>query len=226
MVHRVTSQVELDKLLQQGKHNFEIIGFVAVLRGSSHAVLWGSSHAELRGYSHAVLWDSSHAELWDSSHAVLWGFSAVHIKSKNAKAQAKSGKAAKINVSYPKDIKGWCLLQGIQIRKQRIQLWKCVDSDGFDFYSHTINYDTHKEILCPDWNSSSQGECGEGLHLADSPISAILFVPWDKRNEARLFKVSANINDCKCFPGLPLYPEKIRAKKCRKIKEYPIKDFI
>jgi len=216
-----------------------------ILRGHSHADLWGhsfaeireSSHAILRGYSQAILWGHSHADLRDDSFAELWGSSSVilqgrsramlrdfsigYLRSKRAKA--KAGKRATIiEMIYPEDIKQWAALKRVCIRRNRIMLWKAVRQNGTDFYTGQVNYDTKKEITAPDWDSKYSQECGFGLHLADSPSAARLFCSRDQRKTARLFRVSVNINDCICFPGMPHYPMKLRARACRKVKEYPI----
>jgi hypothetical protein len=190
----------------------------AELMGSSHAVLRESSHAELRESSHAVLWGSSHAELMGSSHAVLWEFSCAHILRDTATVKILSPKAKTINIVYPKSVKAWCALKGIKIKNGRIVLWKAVDENGMDFYSGTINYDCAGEIIDPKWDAKYTGECGFGLHLADSPSAAKIFV---NNKLFRLFSVSAAIKDCRCFPGNPDFPMKLRARACRKVKEYP-----
>ena len=103
-----------------------------------------------------------------------------------------------------------------------IELWKTTQSDGTDFYTGRVNYNTEDIVVCPDWDPTWKGECGHALHLADSPNAARYFLNHEQLKTARLFKVSVHIEDCICFPGLPNYPMKIRVKKCRRIKEYPI----
>jgi hypothetical protein len=205
----------------------------AILRGSSHAELWGSSHAILRESSHAVLRESSHAELWGSSHAELWGsshailresshaelkdFSCVHLIRDTATVNKTSPQSHIIKIKYPSQINAWCRIKGIVIKDNRIILWKTVDKNGMDFRTKTINYNTSKEILAPDWDKKYDKECGAGLHLADSPSSARIFA----EKEFRLFSVSVKTKDCICFGGSPEYPMKIRARACKMIKEYP-----
>ena len=195
----VKSQKEFNDEYKNGERFFKIVGFIAELRENSHAVLWGNSRAELRD------------------------FSVVHKLSQNVKIK-KGLKAVVITPVYPSDMKTWCAVKGIKIKNNRIQLWKTTRKDGTDFYTGVINYNTKSEIICPDWKDHYKRECGYGLHLADSPQAAVLIC--DDRESARVFKVSANINDCKCFGGSPNYPMKIRAKKCRIVKEYLISDFI
>ena len=207
----VTSQKQLEEAMEAGKCEFKIDGFVAELRKNSHAELRENSRAELR--------ENSHAELWDNSHAVLWDFSVAHIKSKAAKAKGTSSTAI-VAVAYPSTVAVWCEMKGIVPKNGRIRLWKTTRKDGTDFYSGKIQYNTKKEIVCPDWQDDYASECGAGLHLADSPSGARYFV--GDTEEARLFQVSARIEDCVCFGGHPEYPMKIRARACRMVKEYPI----
>uniref|UniRef100_A0A6H1ZFU7 Uncharacterized protein n=1 Tax=viral metagenome TaxID=1070528 RepID=A0A6H1ZFU7_9ZZZZ len=125
---------------------------------------------------------------------------------------------------YPSDMKSWCKLKGIKIKNNRVRLWKCTNKYGYDFYTGKVLYNTKKEIICHDWEEHYERECGHAFHLADSPQGALFFC--QDKEKSRLFEMSANINDCKCFGGNPEYPMKIRAKKCRMVKECPIKDFI
>ena len=213
----VKSQKEFNDEYKNGERFFKIVGFIAVLSGNSRAVLWENSHAELRG--------NSRAELRENSRAVLWDFTVAHKLSKSAKI--KNGPMAVVIIpEYPSDMKSWCRLKGIKIKNNRVQLWKCTNEHGNDFYTGKIDYTQKGEIVCPDWEEHYERECGYAFHLADSPQAAILFCRLDKRDKARLFKVSANINDCKCFGGNPDYPMKIRARACRVVREYPISDFI
>jgi hypothetical protein len=113
-------------------------------------------------------------------------------------------------------------MKGIKPNKGRINLWKCVRPNGTDFRTGTIQYISKSEITCPDWQTDLEAECGNGLHLADSPSGARYFVNYDQLKTARLLRVSAKIEDCRCFPGQPNYPMKLRARACRFVKEYPI----
>jgi hypothetical protein len=178
----------------------------------------GNSHAELWENSHAVLWGNSHAELRENSHAELRDFSCVHRFYKNKIKQGAY--ASVIDIKYPDNIKDWCAMKGIKIKNNRIYLWKTVNKEGKDFYSNSILYATKKEIIDPKWQDYFKGECGAGLHLADCPSSARYFCK--DKDSSRLFKVAVNINDCCVYGGLPNYPMKLRAKKCRMVKEFPI----
>lgn len=192
----------------------------ADLYGESRAVLHDKSRAYLRDKSSAVLRDKSSADLYDKSSAVLLDFSVGYVYSDDVKTENGS-KATVIYPSYPSDMKEWCQLKRIPIINNKIKLWKATNLEGKDFYSGTVLYDTHQEIVCPDWSENYTGECGYGLHLADSPSSARRFVGKGFVDGFRLFQVEVDINDCVCTSGNPSYPMKIRAKKCRMVKEYP-----
>ena len=219
----------------------------AVLHGNSSAYLYGNSRADLYGNSRAYLYEDSSAYLYEDSSAYLYGnsravlhgnsravlhgnsradlldFSVGHILSDGAKANTGTG-AVVIYPHYPLHIKEWCALKRISITDNKIKLWKATNLEGRDFYTGKILYNTHVEITCSDWDEQFSGECGHALHLADSPSSARFFVLRSlfSTSSFRLFQVEVDIDDCVCFPGSPRYPMKIRAKKCKVVKEYPI----
>ena len=198
-MREITSQAELDKAGSE---------WVAVKKGSF--IAWGSSHVEAWGSSHVEAWESSHVEAWDFSSIVKLSTSSVIIKS--------GIKATVIIPEYPQTIEEWAELKGIKIQKGRLCLFKCVRPDGKDFYSGTINYlQKNKDIVDPLFDRTHAGECGKGLHLADSPEGAKYFV--DREQEYLLLKVSARAADCIPFPGQPSYPMKIRARACRFVRE-------
>ena len=185
----------------------------AVLRENSHAELWGNSHAELWGNSHAELWENSHAVLRGNSHAELWDFSVGHQLSKLSKIK-KGSHSTVITPNYPKNIRDWAKLKGLKIHKNTINLFKVLRLDGTDFHSRRINYLT--DAVAPDWDKKFKGECGYGLHLADSPGGAKNFL--QDRNNYLLIEVNALIKDCICFGGQPDYPIKLRARACRFVR--------
>jgi len=190
----------------------------AVLRDSSHAVLWDSSHAVLRDSSHAELWNSSHAELWDSSHAVLRDFAMAHYRDQKVKVLSPQATAKQID--YPSTVKEWLELKGIKPQRKQALLWKAVRPDGTDFYSGTIYYKLDKEVVDPEWDETFNGECGYGLHLADSPAGARFFAR--DKGDFKLLQVKVKLDDCRVFGGQPEYPMKLRARACTPIKEFPM----
>jgi hypothetical protein len=137
-------------------------------------------------------------------------------------AKKISPKAKIIQINYPSSISAWAKLKGIKIIRGKIRLWKIVQNNGTDFYKGLINYDIMGQIIAPDWNSGYREECGKGLHLSDTPSGARYFYNGDQLKNARLFEVEARVSDCRAFPGTPSYPMKLRARACRKIKEWPI----
>jgi hypothetical protein len=193
-------------------------------KGSAHVVARGSAHVVAWGLAHVVAWESAHVVAWGLAHVVAWGL--AHVVAKDFVSVVKREKTVKIKKSkrvvvivpnYPAHIKDWSRLKGIGILKGRILLWKTVKKDGTDFHTGKISY--INTAVAPDWNPSAKIECGEGLHLADSPSGARYFVLL--KEEFRLIQVSAKITHCVCFPGNPSYPMKIRAKECKFVKEFP-----
>jgi len=126
----------------------------------------------------------------------------------------KSKYATVITVDYPTAVKQWAEMKGLEIKNGIIELYKTTNLNGTDFYSGKINY--LGKAIAPDWDGTFQGECGCGLHLADSPDGAKLF--FGDRSNYLLLLVSAKITDCRCFGGLPDYPMKLRAKQCNFVK--------
>ena len=229
-MREITSQAELDNA---GSEWVVVKKGSFIARGSSHVEARGSSHVEAWGSSHVVAWESSHVEAWESSHVVAWGSSHVvawgssHVEARDFSSIVKlstsviikSGiKATVIIPEYPQTIEEWAELKGIKIQKGRLYLFKCVRADGKDFYSGTINYlQKNKDIVDPLFDRTHAGECGKGLHLADSPEGAKYFVELGQKY--LLLKVSARAADCIPFPGQPSYPMKIRARACRFVRE-------
>ena len=172
---------------------------------NAHVVACGSAYIEARGYSHVLA--------YESCQVVAWDFSSVVRLSEDSEIK-KGSNATVINPIYPKNINKWAKMKGLSIHKNLIHLYKVVKLDGTDFYSGKINY--LKEAVALDWDKNYKSECGAGLHLADSPEGAKNFL--SDRNDYLSIEVSANINDCKCFPGLPRYPMKLRAKACKFVR--------
>jgi len=91
-------------------------------------------------------------------------------------------------------------------------LYKSVKNDYTDFYSGKIKYEVGKVVGCPDWDPDYEEECGKGLHLADSPLSALAF------NEGKVLKCRVKRKDCKTVNN-PEYPTKVRCKEVEVIEE-------
>ena len=198
----------------------------ATLWGNATATLWdnatatlrGNATATLRGNATATLRDNATATLWDNATATLWDFAAAHVLSKACKVLAGPA-ATVICPSYPRSVTKWASIKGIPIRKRALRLWKCVRADGTDFHAGTISY--LSDAVAPDWDATASDECGKALHLADSPDGARYFVPGGHRATFRLIEVEALVKDCRCFPGQPQCPHKLRARACKFIREVP-----
>jgi len=191
----VRTQKELDEAIRVGKW----IEVDSTWKGNSHVVAWGNSHVEARDFTTIIKYSDD-----------------VKIRS--------GSKATVIAPDYPSDPTEWARLKGIPIRHGRITLWKAVREDYTAFHDAKTLYEVGNTAEAPDWEPNLGVECGFALHLADSPSGARYFVPAEARDSFRLLKVSAAIEDCRCFPGLPDYPMKLRARACRVLREYP-RDF-
>ena len=96
--------------------------------------------------------------------------------------------------------------------KSSLILYKAVDTNLFDFYTHTIKYEIGKTITCPDWDDNKDRECGGGLHLSPS-------IFWCKKfNKGRYLKCKVNIKDIIVHEH-PDYPYKVRCKKVKILEE-------
>jgi len=198
----------------------------ADLDGNSRADLYDNSRADLYGNSRADLYDNSRADLYGNSRAVLYGnsravlrdFATGYVLSDRAKIRAGS-RATVIRPDYPTDPAAWAAMKLIPVKRGRMTLWKTTDMDGLSFHDRETAYTVGKVTTAKDWDADHKGECGCGLHLADSPESARSFVSRD--TEFRLFAVTVALKDCRCYGGRPDYPQKLRARACRVVKEYP-----
>lgn len=192
----------------------------ATLYDNARATLHGNATATLSDNATATLHGNARARLYGNARARLRDFTIAHVLSSTAKADGPNP-ARIIRVEYPSDIREWARLKCITIDNDHMLLWKSARLDGTDFHSGAIDYT--KAAEAPDWDPEFDGECGRGLHLADSPDGARLFVPYNEFNksEYRMFEVRVHVDDCICCGGLPQYPMKLRARRCEFVKEWP-----
>jgi hypothetical protein len=172
----------------------------------------------LHGNSSADLYGNSRAVLYGSSSAVLRDFATGYVLSDRAKIRAGS-RATVIRPDYPTDPAAWAAMKLIPVKRGRMTLWKTTDMDGLSFHDRETAYTVGKTTTAKDWDADYTGECGCGLHLADSPESARWFV--SRGTDFRLFAVTVALMDCRCYGGRPDCPQKLRARACRVVKEYP-----
>jgi hypothetical protein len=179
---------------------------------------------ELCGNSTATLYNNSTATLHGNSTATLHDFS--HASLRGGTATAISPRATITKVWYPKSIISWCALKGIKPtgngKACKIRLWKTVREDYGSFKNESIKYVIGEIVVAPDWDASYADECGCGLHLADSPSGAIMFVPYGEK--FKLLEIEAFVRDCICKGGNMDYPMKIRARACKVLREVDPKD--
>ena len=188
--------------------------------GSAHVVAWDSAHVEAWGSAHVVAWGSAHVVAWDSAHVEAWGFVSVLQQSAGVSCVAGT-RATLITPDYPESPAEWAAMKSIPVVANELRLWKAVNPNGRDFYTDTVDYLAGDLVVAPDWDPDYSRECGHGLHLADSPEAARSFVADRYRDTCRLLEVVVNVEDCRCYPGRPEYPQKLRARACRVIREVP-----
>ena len=164
--------------------------------GNETAMLQGNSHAELRDSSHANLWENSHAECQSP-------YACAILKSSHAQCigQSFGGK-----IISPREYLKAC---GVSLKNQYTVLYKSVTKTGYDHKTEKIKYEIGKEVIAPDWDVKSTGECGKGLHLSPSVGQAIMF-----NDSCAYLACRVNIKDIASLPAFAQYPDKIRVRAC------------
>jgi len=99
--------------------------------------------------------------------------------------------------------------------KNKLILYKFVQSDYTDFYTGKIKYEVGKVVKCPDWNSNINNECGGGLHLSSSINNCKKF---HESEDGHALKCEVDIKDILIHPN-PLYPEKVRCREVKVLEE-------
>ena len=212
----------------------------AVLRGNSRAVLWENSSAVLWGNSSAVLWGNSRAVLWENSSAVLrenssavlWGNSSAELWENSQVIATKKKNNIEVSgnsriVYLPTNINEYTEYYGLQIEKetQKIKLYKAVrkyrNSENH-FYS---NYDSKFEYTIGeisevnDFDDDTKISCGRGIHLSYLEYALRFGREWDN---LAIIEVECDLDDI----VVPQPCEgKVRAKKCKVLREVPIEEF-
>ena len=127
---------------------------------------------------------------------ILWGVKATI---------GKVAKSATVLAKKLVPVTNKMLCESLLKRKNLIIFYKSVNPDTLcDFYTGRIKYELGKEITCPDWDSSTNRECGGGLHVSPTPHDAL------KYNQGKILCVGVALNDFVIFQG---NLSKVRAKK-------------
>jgi len=94
---------------------------------------------------------------------------------------------------------------GNMLNNDTIKLYKSVRPDNHkDFHSNTIEYKLGV-VECPDWDASTEIECGNGLHLSPLPELALSF------HDGLLLECTAKLKD------IVVYPHNIKKVRCKKV---------
>jgi len=105
------------------------------------------------------------------------------------------------------DTEAYVLIHGLEKHPDNpklVKLYKSVKADDTDFYTGKIHYEKGKEIICPDWDSKYNGECGQGFHLSPT------FEMAQQYNVGKCKSFWVHVNDFKVYPP---NLTKVRAKK-------------
>ena len=100
-------------------------------------------------------------------------------------------------------------------QSKKLILYKFVQNDYTDFFSGKIKYEVGKTTIVPDWNANPNVECGNGLHLSTSIKHCKRF---NNSKDGHALQCEVSITDIVIHPN-PMYPQKIRCKKCFVVKE-------
>jgi hypothetical protein len=193
-----------------------------VARENAHVVAWGNAHVVAWGSAHVEAWENAHVVAWENAHVVARMTSSIKVHSEDtnitvkqystaiclAKCKIQQDKTANVIVCPPVDydLKLFCdIYKNNLLGKSKIILYKSVNPDTLcDFYTGKIKY--QGTVICPDWDSDINRECGGGLHLSPSPSLALNY------NEGEILKCVANLKD------IVVYPKNITKVRCRKVK--------
>jgi hypothetical protein len=192
---------------------------------SSHVEAHGSSHVEAHGSSRVTAWESSHVEAWGSSRVEAWMNASIKIQNNlvvveklkqfsvaicidcSVSAQEQDETAQLITshrVMFDTSI--LCSIYRDNCHDGKITLYKSVREDFLDFYSASIKYLPGTTVVCPDWDSDSNRECGGGLHLSPTPGLAQSFT------EGKLLECEVDIQD------IIVNKHNIAKVRCREVK--------
>src|SRR5208282_5770927 len=184
----VTTQKQLDAAIERGdfpictgKGHFVVRGSAHVVaRESAHVEAWESAHVEAWGSAHVEAWESAHVEARESAQVEAWG--SAHVEAReSAQVQASKyvgihrfGKGPKvkggvlIQVPEIKTMEDFCDWYGVEVKRGRAMLYKCVTDDFAS--GHGMIYQPDSTVACEDWNK--RPSCGHGLHFSPRPTMA------------------------------------------------------
>ena len=90
---------------------------------------------------------------------------------------------------------------------KKLILYKSVELETeLDFYTHKIKYEDGKIVKPEIWNSSTNIECGDGLHLCPTPELTQRF------NTGKIKVCEVDVKD------IVVYKHNINKVRCKKVK--------
>ena len=203
-----------------------------VARGNSSVEAWENSSVVARGNSSVVARGNSSVEAWENSSVVAWENSSVvaqdfaliavlsatviikklmdysiaslrGIKVKIEK-KARTATVVKTPAFIKHNIKSFAERCDSD-KPNTVILYKSVDKETkCDFRTGTIEY--KGVVTCPDWDPSSDKECGNGLHLSPTPGMALSY------NQGHLLKCRVNLKD------IAVFESNITKVRCRQVE--------
>jgi len=85
----------------------------------------------------------------------------------------------------------------------KILLYKSVTPDHTDFYTKKIKYEG--TVICPDWDSNFERQCGGGFHLSPTPEQALSY------NTGIVLRCSVDLKD------FVVYKDDLSKVRCKKV---------
>jgi len=114
-----------------------------------------------------------------------------------------------------KTLAAWAGFHAVTAARGLLTVYKAVNDD---FRSpHGADYTPGNAPEAPDWDGGKD-ECGGGLHFSPSPIHALQFHAEAKR----FVECRVAVKDCRKPKAGDDYPQKIKARRCKCIREVDI----
>jgi hypothetical protein len=124
----------------------------------------------------------------------------------SGKASCRGGKQIRIDI---KTAKQWCEYHGIPVKNNIAILYKGLD-DNF-LAQRSFPYLPSSTPIAPDWDNG-KAECGGGLHFSPTPSMTLRY----NDTATRFMACPVNLKDMRSPQETDEYPDKIKARGCRK----------
>jgi len=194
--------------------------------GSSQVTAYGSSQVTAYGSSQVRAYDSSQVRAYDSSQVTAYGNSMIAVlsamvilhKIANYAIVALDG----VKIKLPKKARTATVIKrklvehninsfidcwNLEVKDGYVTLYKTVRKDTLcDFRTGKIKYEG--TVICPDFDSSNDRECGGGLHLCATGLGAIRFAS----GAYKLLKCRVKVKD------IIVYGKNIEKVRCRQVE--------